>query len=105
MIMYFNRKQSHLEYFWYPKEHTFITKNGNLIILVYCPIEEGDITGELIVGVKPSFGRDPQPAGDLVEFPLPQGSSVLRHTSGDDLIVNRPGQSDMVWVESFGHTN
>lgn len=71
---------------------------------VFLPIKEGDIAGEHIGGDKPSFGRDPQPAGDGVAVSCPQGSSVRCHTNIVVSIFNLPGHTDMIWVEVFGHT-
>lgn len=77
------------------------------IILCGIPIEEADRTLELCVGSVPNFGRDPQPAGDPVKLVSlrPQGGVVRRHTFSDIFPVNLPEHTDMVWVESMGHTN
>lgn len=72
----------------------------------YCPIVEADSAVKCTLGV-PICSRDPQPAGDavgVVSFSQ-QGSGVSGHTTGDALPVDLPEHTDMVWVETSGHTN
>lgn len=100
-------ERSGLSHSWAPSEHTFFTMNWIWIILCGCTIEEADGALELSACWVPNFGRDPQPAGDFVKpfFLQPQGSVVRRHIFNDFFPIDLPEHTDMVWVESTGHTN
>lgn len=68
------------------------------------PVEEADGAGELSV-FREVFGRDPQPAGDVVILALLAGGVVGRHTVADVQPVDRPLHADVVRVESAGHAD
>lgn len=99
--------RSGCRYIWAPSEHTFFTTNWTFMKGFTGPIIELDYARKVIVGIVPNFGGDPQPAGDFVDLAslCPPGSVVRRHTICDILRVDFPVHTDMVWVESIGHTN
>ena len=87
---------------WTNLGHHWLRSRNDCIVL---PIEECDEALKCTIGFVPVFGRDPQLAGDLVAVAPQQSSFVRCYTIGDNLSINLPGYTDMVRVETTGHTN
>lgn len=86
-------------------KHTFNAFDVVGIVHGPGPIEEADSAGEPLAWCKPLSERDPQPAGDAVMVPFPQGSVVGRHAICHTFLFDLPGHAHVVWVEMRGHTH
>lgn len=66
-----------------------------------------DDATEFNLGFEPMLCKNPQPAGDVVIFfiLIPLGGRVSRHAISDLLVIELPGNTDMIWVETRGHTD
>lgn len=81
------------------------TKDCLVVIAGFRSIEEADRARELISRVLPEVGGHPQPAGDSVRLFNPLGSQIRGLSITGCPPVDAPGQADMVWVETPGHTH